>query len=246
MLIQTRKGSATQMKGKAMRAFLPLFLCAITFGAAGAQAEDRPVIYELFTSQGCSSCPPADRVAQTLADNPNTLVLSYHVSYWDRLGWKDPFSSAAATNRQYAYASAMGTTRVYTPQGVVQGEHDVVGSRAGKVRSAISKARHGEWVKASLARQGNAIEARLPSYNGKPAELFVVGYAKHTGNAVPRGENAGRNLTHRNSVTEIQSLGRWDGSEQTLRFALEDTRSEGAALIIQHRGNRAILGGGWL
>lgn len=208
-------------------------------------AQTRPVIYELFTSQGCSSCPPADRVANSLADDPNILVLSYHVSYWNYLGWDDPYSSEASTKRQYDYASAMGTTRVYTPQVIIQGTHDVVGSRSSLVRDTLRDARKGDWLPAMLKRQAGALEAVLPRYSGAPVELFLVGYNKQTQNAVPRGENTGRTLEHRNSVTEIQSLGRWDGTAQTLKLKLKDARSEGAALLIQRRGHKEILGGGW-
>lgn len=232
-----------------MKTIIPCIAYAIVFGMAffsQANAQQRPVVYELFTSQGCSSCPPADRVATALTEDLNILVLSYHIAYWDRLGWKDPFSSKAATRRQYAYASAMGTTRVYTPQGVVQGKVDVVGSHGSKVQDAIRDARKGEWTQVRLTRSGNQLEATLPNHTGEPTELLLVGYAKATRNAVPRGENAGRTLSHSNSVTEIQSLGRWDGKAKRLMLSLKDARSDGAALLIQRRGQRAIIGGGWL
>src|SRR5271166_4312736 len=117
-----------------------LALC-LTIGIAAARAGERPVVVELFTSEGCSSCPPADALLAELADRAEVLALSFHVDYWDRLGWKDPFSSAAATARQRQYANLLGIDTVYTPQIVVDGHWQAVGSDRNAVEHAIAAAK---------------------------------------------------------------------------------------------------------
>src|SRR5262249_25514989 len=119
---------------------LSLALCLL-LGAAPASAGARPVVVELFTSEGCSSCPPADALLAELAASPDLLALSLHVDYWDRLGWKDPFSSAAATRRQDRYARLLGLAAVYTPQIVVDGHWQTVGSDRDAVTPAVARAR---------------------------------------------------------------------------------------------------------
>ena len=106
-----------------------------------ARAAERPIVVELFTSEGCSSCPPADALLGELATRPNVLALSFHVDYWDRLGWKDPFSSPEATARQQHYARLLGLDTVYTPQIVVDGSWEAVGSDQAAVERALDQAR---------------------------------------------------------------------------------------------------------
>src|SRR5260370_2452132 len=116
-----------------------VWLC-LAVGAAPVQAGERPLVVELFTSQGCSSCPPADALLAGLASRPEVLALSFHVDYWDRLGWKDPFSSPEATRRQHRYAELLGTGTVYTPQIIVDGRWQAVGSDPGEVERALDAA----------------------------------------------------------------------------------------------------------
>src|SRR5271169_3162894 len=118
--------------------FLSLGL-AVTIGSA--HAGERPIVVELFTSEGCSSCPPADALLAELAGRPDVLALSFHVDYWDRLGWKDPFSSPDATRRQHGYADLLGLATVYTPQMIVDGRWQAVGSDRSEVERALGSAR---------------------------------------------------------------------------------------------------------
>src|SRR5712692_11374701 len=113
----------------------------LVLGASSAAAGERPIVVELFTSEGCSSCPPADALLAQLASRPEVLALSFHVDYWDRLGWKDPFSSPAATERQHRYAELLRLATIYTPQIVVDGKWQAVGSDRGEVERALDAAR---------------------------------------------------------------------------------------------------------
>src|SRR5712671_4480747 len=119
---------------------LLLPLC-LALAVTAAQAGERPIVVELFTSQGCSSCPPADALLAELAKRPDVLALSFHVDYWDRLGWKDPYSSRAATDRQNRYAKLLALHTVYTPQIVVDGKWEAVGSDRADVERALDLAR---------------------------------------------------------------------------------------------------------
>jgi hypothetical protein len=111
-----------------IKACATIVLLCLAFGTASAAAGSRPIVVELFTSEGCSSCPPADALLTELAGRPDVLALSFHVDYWDRLGWKDPFSSPAATQRQQRYAELLGLATIYTPQIVVDGKWQAVGN----------------------------------------------------------------------------------------------------------------------
>jgi hypothetical protein len=195
-----------------MNPFLAATLIGLaTFAAPAARAAERPVVVELFTSQGCSSCPPADAVLAELAKRPGILALAFHVDYWDRLGWKDPFSSPMATARQRAYARQFGLRTVYTPQMVVDGADELVGSDRRAVARALdrAKARAAEpGIGVDLRREGGSVVVRVASV-AVPARVSVqlVSFAPAHVTRVTAGENGGRMLANANVVRTVEALG---------------------------------------
>ncbi|MGL4965937.1 MAG: DUF1223 domain-containing protein [Inquilinus sp.] len=213
-------------------------LALATLSVAPAVAAERPVVVELFTSQGCSSCPPADALLATLADRPEVLALAFHVDYWNRLGWTDPFSSAWATARQSAYATQMGSSQVYTPQAVVDGGRDVVGSDRAALDSAIADARSDPSVPLTLTASDAALQVRVDPAAPADAVLWLVGFDDRHETPVRRGENAGRTLVDRNVV---RSLARLDGWSPGGTIAAARPEGDRAAVLLQAADGR-ILG----
>jgi hypothetical protein len=208
--------------------------------AGGARAASSPVLVELFTSQGCSSCPPADAYLKELAREPGILALAYHVDYWDDLGWRDPFSSVAATARQRAYARLMALSSIYTPQMVVNGRFEAVGSDRDRVAAAIAKAAAiAPVAPVALTAADDTLITEIAAGTGEGRVWGVVYDLRHETD-VRRGENAGRTLTNVNIVRSIDALGTWSGAALTISHDLPQPGS-GAAVFVQ-ASNGAILG----
>ena len=232
---------------KYLSTFMAIFSAfnPISTYAADSNPASHPVVLELFTSQGCSSCPPADRLVSNYADYAGVLVLSYHVDYWNYIGWKDPYSSAENTNRQREYAAYLRSRNVYTPQAIIQGQYDVVGSNESDLAKALDKAaKNDRWIVAKLERLGEKISISLPVSENINAKILLLGYQKRSINPVPRGENAGTQLAHRNSVTSIVPLGEWKGA--ALNISKELPAGDGVAVLIQSVDNGNIIGAAWL
>jgi hypothetical protein len=186
-------------------------------GSSGPVADDRLVVVELFTSEGCSSCPPADKVLQELADDDRlasrVLPLSFHVDYWNYIGWTDPYSSKTWSKRQEGYAREL-SGRLYTPQMVVDGTTETVGSRRGEVREMIDEALRRPvpgTVSVEAGPAGDGLRVRvaadLAASADRGAELVLVVYENDLASSVDRGENAGRKLTHDGVVRHLERLG---------------------------------------
>jgi hypothetical protein len=206
-----------------MKLLIPVFLGALITGArSGPAAEQRvPVVLELFTSEGCSSCPPADEVLSRLAARQpvagvQVIPLEMHVTYWDRLGWKDPASLEQATRRQQDYSRVFGADRVYTPQAVIDGREELIGSADAGVREALVKAArlpHGALA-LTAALDGDAVLARVsvtavPGEAKEPLNLLVAITEDGLTSAVRRGENGGRTLRHDGVVRALPAPKRW-------------------------------------
>lgn len=201
-----------------------------------AGGSTSPVVVELFTSQGCSSCPPADRLLAGLESAPGygerVHALSFHVDYWDRIGWKDPFSSPSWTERQYAYARALGCSGVYTPQAVVNGRVQFVGSDTASMRDAIAKVEApAAAVTLEVVREGGAVRVRaratmLGSDDAAELAVVVVLAEREITTEVRRGENAGRALVNDHVVRRLETPFRIGGAagrsgEGTVTFVPE-------------------------
>jgi hypothetical protein len=207
--------------GFAAATFIAVATVAIaTVAKAGpVQANEpraAPVVVELFTSQGCSSCPPADAFLTDLArQRRDVLPLAFHVTYWDYLGWKDPYSFDAATARQRAYARFLGQDGVYTPQMVVDGATEFVGSSRSRGLEAIAGAAR-KPVTVGLTREGANLLVTIGDGPGH-GQVLLVGFDPVHETRIGRGENGGRTLTESNIVRSLTPLGNWSGSATSLR-----------------------------
>ena len=216
-------------------------LVALMLASTTAVAEDAPVVVELFTSQGCYSCPPADELLAELAEREDILPLAFHVTYWDRLGWPDTLGLEAGTTRQEAYARTLGTGRMYTPQMVVQGQIDVVGSQRDRVMQALEIAEGASSI--ALGVDGGVLT--IPAGELVDAVVWLAAYDDVNEVVIERGENAGKTLTYHHSVRELAELGRYDGGAMTADLPLERLAADGrdgAAVLVQRESDGAIVG----
>lgn len=213
---------------------------AMPDGPAVAASPGQPVVIELFQSQGCSSCPPANAMLNRLADHAGLLPLNFGVTYWDRLGWKDKFAHPAYTERQWDYARSAKRGNVATPQFIINGHGVVTGSDAAQLAQAI----RGEDRKntgPTITVEGNNVRLAAGRADG-PATVWLVRYDPRTRNVdIGRGENAGRVLPHRNVVTGLRALGTWKGSSMTFaQPAYRDPNQRSAILVQRGTGGRII------
>ena len=181
-----------------------------------SRAQDRPVVVELFTSQGCSSCPPADEFMQQLAARRDVIALSLHVDYWDYIGWADIFARPEHTARQRGYAKSGGRRMIYTPQMIINGTDHVVGNRPRDVTELIEKHRSdADDIVLNATRDGGFlhITARTDVAHDRPMLVQLLRYRPEATVAIERGENAGKLLKYANIVTEMTQLAVWDSSE---------------------------------
>ena len=185
--------------------------------AGFAVAQDRPaVLLELFTSQGCSSCPAADALFRdVLSKRSDLITLSLHVDHWDYMGWKDSFAKRQFTTRQKTYAQRFGRKSIYTPQVIVNGQDHVVGSNATAIKNAVERAaQNSHRAVLILLKASHAITASLKSNAdgvGGPVDVLAFYYKPQGKVAIQAGENAGKTLTYSNVVVEITPLGVWNG-----------------------------------
>jgi hypothetical protein len=222
-----------------------LGVCAIVAIIRPAHAEPRAVV-ELFTSQGCSSCPPADKVIGELARDPSVIALSMPIDYWDYLGWKDTLADARFSARQQAYSRVRGDRGVYTPQVVVNGSAHLVGSDRSGIEGAIGDTRKADGVMSvpvSMALAGKQITVSVASSKGPAVmhgEVWICSISKEVSIAIGRGENRGREVTYHNVVRNLLKVGDWNGSAGSWTVPLENISRDGvdAAAVYVQDGNR--------
>lgn len=212
--------------------------------SAPLYAQTNPVVVELFTSQGCSSCPPADALMHDLAKREDVMPLALHVDYWDYIGWKDKFARPANTDRQRGYAREGGRNMIYTPQMVINGQDDIVGARASELAKVISTHLAKKQVVELMAdRQGDKVSINAHLKNGairKPLTIHLLRYTPRHRVDIKRGENAGRSLDYVNVVDDWSVLGEWRGNGP-LKLETELKGDRPAVVLLQYAGPGAIV-----
>ncbi len=222
--------------GKATLAGAALIALAASAGTAAAQPL---TVVELFTSQGCSSCPPANANLIKVKDQPGVLALSFNVTYWDYLGWKDTFGRQEFTQRQVNYEPPLGRDGPFTPQVVVNGASDTVGVRPGEIEKLISTSHRAEGPSLSLA--GGKVSIGAGKAPDGRADIWLVRYNRGVVQVpVARGENTGRTLPHANVVHSLEKLGSWSGQATTLPLPAAGGGLS-TAVLVQSPGGGPIL-----
>ena len=219
-------------------------LCLVATLSRATLAADaaHPTVVELFQSQGCSSCPPAEANVGAISDRGDVLALAFEVDYWDRLGWKDTFSKPAWTARQYAYAKAFAHgDSVYTPQVVVNGKVEGDGLEPGALQGLMSRGDRGQGGP-SVGFSGGAVTVGAGAAPAGGADVWLARYIPHTVEvAIPRGENAGHTLPYKHVVREMVLLGKWRGQAASFSVPGGSDPSLAEAAIVQASGAGPIL-----
>ncbi|MCZ8544093.1 thioredoxin family protein [Mesorhizobium qingshengii] len=212
-------------------------------------STDKPLgVVELFTSQGCNSCPPADALFAELAAKEDIVALAYHVDYWDYLGWQDTLSRKENTERQYDYMRAFGSRSVYTPQAVINGRVHVNGASRGEVDGALARlAKTGEGmrvaIKVSRTSDRVMIDAGDAGAGPSDAHVVIVYFDPPQTIKIGQGENTGRKMTYWNAVTGIQTAGMWHGKAQRYELPMSEiSKKGGCAVLLQSVGKDGLPG----
>jgi len=228
-------------------AFLGVILLIAVTGTASAadDAKKSPVVVELFTSQGCSSCPPAEAFLSELAVRKDVIALEFHVDYWDYIGWKDAFAKPEFSRRQKTYVSSLKGRYSYTPQMVIEGRAHVVGSHRDEVESLIERYRAeiagGPAIK--MTRTGDTLGVSVAAAAAAGTyDVMLVTFDKPHVTDIRRGENRGRKATNANVVRELIPLGSWSGKAATYDVSLAGKAGDaGCAVLVQKRGQGPVL-----
>lgn len=230
---------STAKRRTALMGLAAALFSATVLSATSAAAGQTLTVVELFTSQGCSSCPPANANLIKVKDLPGVLALSFNVTYWDYLGWKDTFGKEEFTQRQVRYEPSLGRSGPFTPQVVVNGRADAVGARPGEIEQLISSGGHGDGPSLSLA--GGKVSIGAGPVPGGKADVWLVRYGKGVVEVpVARGENTGRTLPHANVVHSLTRLGSWTGDATALPLPAA-TGGLSTAVLVQVPGGGPIL-----
>jgi hypothetical protein len=213
-----------------------------SLSSASLQAAEPVVVVELYTSQGCSSCPPADKLLGELADRRDVLPLALHVDYWDYIGWADSFANPAYTKRQRAYARVAGSRSIYTPQMIIGGKDHVIGYKPMAVADAIQANRHASPIDIGMIQSGGTVVITAQPQGKLPSDMQVqlIRYAPRKSVKIERGENAGKTIRYHNIVLDWSIVGAWDGRAPFM--AEVNAPADGQyAVIIQRRGPGAVV-----
>jgi hypothetical protein len=233
---------------KAIATFFGLGLIGIASLAGGALAADPagrgPIVVELFTSQGCSSCPPAEAFLTDLAKRDDVVALEFHVDYWDYIGWKDSFAKPEFTKRQKRYVSSLQGRYAYTPQMVIQGRADVVGSHRDDVESVVRRylAENTKEPAITIKRKGEVLIVIVGA--GASTDLYdvlLVTFDKPHLTEIRRGENRGKTLKNSNVVRELVKIGAWSGKSSKFDIPLDGKEGDGGCAVLLQKPNQGPI-----
>ena len=225
-----------------------LGLCAIVAIIRPAHADPRAVV-ELFTSQGCSSCPPADKIMGELAKDPSIIAMSMPIDYWDYLGWKDTLADSRFSARQKAYSKMRGDREVYTPQAIINGAAHVIGSERGSIEEAIDTTRKENGVMSipvTMTQSGKQLTVSVAAASKGPAahagthgEVWICSISKAVPISIGRGENRGKEITYYNVVRNLLKLGDWNGDSGSWTVPIDKVARDGvdAAVVYVQDGS---------
>jgi hypothetical protein len=223
-------------------------LATVLFGlgagfALPASAEQRPVVVELYTSQGCSSCPPADAMLAQLHDRDDVIAIALHVDYWDYIGWKDEFGDPAHAERQRAYAAQAGRRSIFTPEMVVNGTTDIVGAKPMQLSKAIADHKERDArMDLTVRRAGDTVhvKGRMLVEGTGPMDVHMLRLMPRYVSEITRGENKGKKFEYTNIAHNWQVAGQWDG-QGMLDLTLEVTGDDPVVVLVQHVGAGEIV-----
>jgi hypothetical protein len=218
-----------------------LVSAALAWVAAQADTPSRPLVVELFTAQGCSSCPPADAYLGQLSQRPDVVALAFHVDYWDSSGWRDKFELRQAVERQNAYVHNFRRASAFTPQFVIDGRKDAMDTNS--IVQALQEPR--DAVPVTLAVHEGQLVVDVGEKQGEhPSDVVLVAYLHHAETNVGRGENAGKSLEEFNIVRGIRTLGEWKGAPGNYKVSVSSLPSDATdvAVLVQSRGEGPIVG----
>jgi hypothetical protein len=204
-----------------------------------------PIVVELFTSEGCSSCPPADELLGELASRPHIIALGFHVDYWDDIGWRDRYSMPAATQRQRRYVEALNLSSAFTPQIIVNGRGSFVGSDRKRIDAALSLPVAG--IPVELTADHGVLSVTLPDADDHRSYVVdLAAYLPQATTRIGRGENSGKTLTEFNIVRQLRRLGEWRGKSTTFLVSLDALPDDvtRAAVLVQLGDGGPIVGAG--
>jgi hypothetical protein len=218
-------------------------LCLTAVGQAQTAPPGKPVVVELFTSQGCSSCPPADALLGELARLPNVVALAFHVDYWDSIGWRDRYEITTAAKRQVRYVDRLNLSSAFTPQVVIDGRASYVGSDRRRILAALAERQ--EDVPVVVKVSPSELVINLPDRGAQnDYDVNVVAYLPEAATPIGRGENSGRTLTEFNIVREFRRVATWDGKPNVLRLPLASFPADATqvAVLLQQGKQGSIVG----
>lgn len=221
--------------------FLVAAVTLLPVSVDAAQMSAPVGVVELFTSQGCNSCPPADAALGKLIARGDILALSYHVDYWNYLGWADTLSSKKNTNRQNGYAATMRRSNIYTPQAVLNGRTDVNGADLKAIDQGLKTlSADGKGLRVSVTASAKGKELDIEIGAGQGSGDVVIAYFKRNVQVeITRGENAGKTISYQNSVTDLETVGMWKGEAMSLKLpmsVMDGSKYDGCAVLLQQTG----------